>query len=937
MKKFIWYCILLMLAAPQLVHAQVAINTDASLPNASAMLEIKTNNKGFLGPRLTTVQRTGIASPADGLWVYDTDTKTFWYYKGSAWVEFVIGGSVLALPYTATINSTNTLLNLTNNSTGGVYSGITGGTGGFGVYGATANLSSAGVVGDNTGGGEAVVGRATSKTTPTGAVVGRNDGPGYGVYGFAATNTAGTAIGVLGRVGISSSTGYAGYFENLNSANAVNTLQAVSNGPGVIADHSKGNAGNFFMNNTNGVGAGVRGEVNSIFGNNGTAGVYGISSGTGGYGGYFEHSNTTGFGNALFSTNAGQGIGVAFQNTNAANTQAALQVNTNGTGNAVQVYNTSTTTLANTVDVTSAGPGDIPDHRLGNAGNFFANNNYGVGAGVRGEVNSIFGNNGTAGVYGSSSGTGGYGGYFDHTNATGYGYALMATNAGLGISTYIESTNASNASNVLSVVGNGPGVIANHNAGNAGNFFMNNTNGVGAGVRGEVNSIFGNNGTAGVYGIASGTGGYGGYFEHSSATGFGNVLYATNAGLGRGSVFLNTNATNAQEAVAVTTNGTGNAMTVTNTNTNSLANTLYVTSTGPGDIPDHRLGNAGNFFANNQYGVGAGVRGEVNSIFGNNGTAGVYGSSSGTGGYGGYFDHTNATGYGYALMATTAGQGIAAYIENTNSSNTSNTLSVVSNGPGVIANHNSGNAGNFFMNNQYGVGAGVRGEVNSIFGNNGTAGVYGVSSGTGGYAGYFEHTDKTGYGVTLQAVSYDLGYAMVVDKEGTSGDIAVFQRTGLNVARIDRNGKGFFNGGTQNSGADLAEAFDVTGSTAAYEPGDVLAISVDADRTVQKSQEAYSTLVVGVYATKPGVLLTEENVDSKLDDKVPMGVVGVIPTKVCNENGIIHRGDILVTASRPGYAMKADLNKLKPGQAIGKALQEFEGETGKIKVLVNVR
>ncbi len=48
----------------------------------------------------------------------------------------------------------------------------------------------------------------------------------------------------------------------------------------MIADHTQGNAGNFFSNNTNGVGAGVRGEVNSIFGNNGTAGVYGsVSSG----------------------------------------------------------------------------------------------------------------------------------------------------------------------------------------------------------------------------------------------------------------------------------------------------------------------------------------------------------------------------------------------------------------------------------------------------------------------------------------------------------------------------------------------------------------------------------------------------------------------------------------------------------------------------------
>ena len=167
--------------------------------------------------------------------------------------------------------------------------------------------------------------------------------------------------------------------------------------------------------------------------------------------------------------------------------------------------------------------------------------------------------------------------------------------------------------------------------------------------------------------------------------------------------------------------------------------------------------------------------------------------------------------------------------------------------------------------------------------------------------------------------------------------MARFRTSGSNQARIDRNGRGFFNGGTQTGGADVAEAFDVTGNVDAYEPGDVLAIAEDADRTVQKSQKAYSSLVVGVYATKPGVLMTEESIDSDLEGKVPMGVVGVIPTKVCDENGPIRRGDILVSASRPGYAMKADLNLLKPGQAIGKALQELSGGTGMIKVLVNVR
>ncbi len=70
---------------------------------------------------------------------------------------------------------------------------------------------------------------------------------------------------------------------------------------------------------------------------------------------------------------------------------------------------------------------------------------------------------------------------------------------------------------------------------------------------------------------------------------------------------------------------------------------------------------------------------------------------------------------------------------------------------------------------------------------------------------------------------------------------------------------------------------------------------------------------------------------------VGIGVIGVIPTKVCNENGNIKRGDILVTSNKPGYAMKADLDKLKAGQAIGKALENFDETTGVIRVLVNVK
>ena len=180
--------------------------------------------------------------------------------------------------------------------------------------------------------------------------------------------------------------------------------------------------------------------------------------------------------------------------------------------------------------------------------------------------------------------------------------------------------------------------------------------------------------------------------------------------------------------------------------------------------------------------------------------------------------------------------------------------------------------------------------------------------------------------------------ALYINNYGT-GNHALFQTDGVNKARISNTGGGYFNGGTFNSGADVAEVFEVTGNKQQYEPGDVLVISIDKDRAVEKSSGPYSTLVAGVYATKPGVTLSENNIDSLIsDNEVPMGVIGVIPTKVCLEGGAIKRGDLLVTSSTPGIAMKGDINKVKVGQVIGKALENFNSASpGRIRVLVSIK
>jgi len=75
------------LVIPSLSRAQsVAINADSSLPDPSAILDLKSGKKGLLVPRMTMAQRNAIAVPAIGLLIYQTDnTPGFYCYDGASW------------------------------------------------------------------------------------------------------------------------------------------------------------------------------------------------------------------------------------------------------------------------------------------------------------------------------------------------------------------------------------------------------------------------------------------------------------------------------------------------------------------------------------------------------------------------------------------------------------------------------------------------------------------------------------------------------------------------------------------------------------------------------------------------------------------------------------------------------------------------------------
>lgn len=75
----------LMVMVPFALQAQVGVGT--SNPNSAAALEIESTSKGFLPPRMTSIQLLAVQNPPEGLMVYCTDcaTKGIHVFDGVYW------------------------------------------------------------------------------------------------------------------------------------------------------------------------------------------------------------------------------------------------------------------------------------------------------------------------------------------------------------------------------------------------------------------------------------------------------------------------------------------------------------------------------------------------------------------------------------------------------------------------------------------------------------------------------------------------------------------------------------------------------------------------------------------------------------------------------------------------------------------------------------
>ncbi len=226
-------------------------------------------------------------------------------------------------------------------------------------------------------------------------------------------------------------------------------------------------------------------------------------------------------------------------------------------------------------------------------------------------------------------------------------------------------------------------------------------------------------------------------------------------------------------------------------------------------------------------------------------------------------------------------------------------------------------------------GTGVRGMATSTSQGHGVY-AHGMAPGGDGAALYALNSHTTG-GIALWGKASSNDSTLVLEQKAGTGDLVrAFQTDPGNLRfRVQVNGTVWADGSFNPGGADFAEMLP---AAAGLEPGDVLVIGADGKLVL--SGKPYATNVAGVYSTKPG-LLGGAGDDADLTGKVPLAIIGVAPVKVCAENGAILPGDLLVTSSLAGHAMKAA--EIKPGTILGKALGELESGEGVIDILVTLQ
>ena len=208
-------------------------------------------------------------------------------------------------------------------------------------------------------------------------------------------------------------------------------------------------------------------------------------------------------------------------------------------------------------------------------------------------------------------------------------------------------------------------------------------------------------------------------------------------------------------------------------------------------------------------------------------------------------------------------------------------------------------------------------------------GVYGTSTNYIGVYGYSANLDGT------------WGYSAGANKSGVVGISSSPTGKG-GYFRNDGGGVALYSDGLAKiktlqilGGADLAERFDCASDA---EPGTVMAIDPSVAGRVRVAPEEYCRTVAGVVSGANGLGAgVELGKDERREGTVALALTGRVWVRCDAGASPIHPGDLLTTAARAGYAMRAADATRAPGAILGKAMTSLETGTGLVLVLVSLQ
>ena len=173
-------------------------------------------------------------------------------------------------------------------------------------------------------------------------------------------------------------------------------------------------------------------------------------------------------------------------------------------------------------------------------------------------------------------------------------------------------------------------------------------------------------------------------------------------------------------------------------------------------------------------------------------------------------------------------------------------------------------------------------------------------------------------------------YRMTVD---ASGNVGI--GTTAPTAKLEVAGDIVASGNIAAKYQDVAEWVPSAERLAA---GTVVIVAPGKSNEVVSSSQPYDTRVAGVISAQPGLILGEAGAS-----KVMVATTGRVRVRVDASAGPIEAGDILVTGTKPGTAMKSSAVDIvgvklhRPGTVVGKALEPLARGEGEILVLLSLQ